>query len=160
MGFHIFTQQKHIHTQFSRIKKKTKKQINTIQDKAFSVSVDLDNSNDIDSKMTKRQDEDDKENEIEGVGDIDHMKESQEESTSVEVEAEAGPGGLAGLIANLSGVIYLNLYLILYGFSRYQAYFLLFVHFQGDEGSDVGAVIGTTDSKLIKSIHLCLQIFF
>lgn len=106
----IFTQQKHIHN-FHVSKKKSNqktKQKNIKQDKAFSVSVDLGNSDDdIDSKVAKRQDEDDTENEIEGVGDIDHMKESQEEGTSAEAEAP-GPGGLAGLIANLSGVRYLN----------------------------------------------------
>lgn len=66
----------------------------------FGVHLD-----DIDSKMTKRRDNNDKENEIEfeGDGDSNHMKESQEEGST---EVVAGPPGLAGLIANLSGVIY------------------------------------------------------
>lgn len=72
----------------------------------FDVNLD-----DIESKKTKRRDDNDKENEIEveigGVGDNDHMKESQEEEGSTEMQA--GPGGFAGLIANLSGVIYLKL---------------------------------------------------
>lgn len=70
----------------------------------FGVSID-----DIESKKTKRRDDNDKENEIdvdvdiEGDGNNDHMKESQEDEGSTEMQA--GPGGFAGLIANLSGVI-------------------------------------------------------
>lgn len=99
VGFYMFIRQK-----YTYVSKQTKN-YNTKQDMAFSDNVDFDNTDDnteTKTKMTKRLDEDDKENEIEGVGDIDHMKESQEESTSVEVQE--GPGGLAGLIANLSGV--------------------------------------------------------
>lgn len=61
----------------------------------------------IDFVTANRRDEKDKENEIEtgveGDGNSNHMKESQEEEGSTEVMD--GPGGLAGLIANLSGVI-------------------------------------------------------
>lgn len=73
----------------------------------FSVDIDFGNGLDVNgSKMTERLDEDDKQNEIEGGGgDTDHMKESQEASNSIEGQ---GPRGLAGLIADLSGVKYLD----------------------------------------------------
>lgn len=93
---------------------------------AFGVDFDLDNSDDdIDSKVTTRRDDKDKENEIEGGGDINHMKESQEEESA---EPEAGPGGLAGLIANLSGVIFLKFSLFM-GFCNIMIQFLyVFTH--------------------------------
>lgn len=69
----------------------------------FSSDIDFGRGFDVnDSRLTKRLDKDERENEIEGGGDANHMKESQEESTSIEAP---GQGGLAGLIANLSGVM-------------------------------------------------------
>lgn len=77
----------------------------------FSINRDFgDKADNVISKNTaerlddKEEEDDPEDNEIEGIGDDDHMKESQEEAEEEE-HTDMGPGGLAGLIANLSGVI-------------------------------------------------------
>lgn len=84
-------------------------------------------SDDIESKKTKRRDDDnDKENEIEidieGDGDSNHMKESQEEEEEGSTEMQAGPGGFAGLIANLSGVIWSKNSVFCWIFQQYDTF--------------------------------------
>lgn len=90
-------------------------------------------SDDIESKKTKRRDDDnDKENEIEidieGDGDSNHMKESQEEEEEGSTEMQAGPGGFAGLIANLSGVIWSKKFSFLLDFST--IWYISLIHFR------------------------------
>lgn len=98
------------------------------QDRAFSVDVELgddnmkarqdedgddDDDGDNNDKMNDDDDEkmtdDDEDNTIEGSGDEKHKSEPQDEDFGGESSSDVSdaPGGLVGLITNLSGVKYL-----------------------------------------------------
>lgn len=68
--------------------------------------VDVDISGD--DKMRERQDEDDANNEIDGNSKPKEEKSEQKEDSDEEFDSSSGsePGGLVGLITNLSGVKY------------------------------------------------------
>lgn len=82
------------------------------QDRAFSVDVDLgddkkkERQEDLDDDDNDKMKDDDSKNEIEGSGDKDQKSEPQDEFGESSSEPSEQPGGLVGLITNLSGVNY------------------------------------------------------
>lgn len=67
------------------------------------VEVDIDGGD----KMREKQDEDDANNEIDGDSKSKEEKSEQKEDSDEEFDdsSTSGPGGLVGLITNLSGVL-------------------------------------------------------
>lgn len=75
-------------------------------------------------------------------------REDDDDDEEFKPEEQEGPGGLVGLIANLSGVsveffdLKLSLSLCL---------------FKGDEGSDVGAVLGAITGVVARLLGVCIN---